>query len=54
MEFKRIESYSSLQQALKSSKRSYLLIYKSGAEQSECAFAKKNKSQYLSDIIFGG
>jgi len=39
MEFKRIESYSSLQQALKSSKRSYLLIYKSGAEQSECALA---------------
>ena len=39
MELKKIESYYALQQALRGSKRNYLLIYKSGAEQSECAFA---------------
>ena len=39
MEFKEVDSYNELQQKLKSSPKSYLLIYKSGAEQSECALA---------------
>jgi len=43
MEFIRIESYPALQQALKSSHRSYLLIYKSGAKQSDCAFDSLQK-----------
>jgi glutaredoxin-like YruB-family protein len=53
MEFKRIESYPALLQALKESKRSYLLIYKSGAEQSECAFANlQNIAIETSEIQF--
>ncbi|HSH53005.1 MAG TPA: glutaredoxin domain-containing protein [Bacteroidales bacterium] len=43
MEFKKIESYPALQQALKRSKKSYLLIYKSGAEQSDCAITNLQK-----------
>jgi glutaredoxin-like YruB-family protein len=43
MEFKEVESYNELQQTLKSSPKSYLLIYKSGAEQSECALANLQK-----------
>jgi len=48
MEFKRIESYSALQQALRGSKKNYLLIYKSGAEQSECALANLQKVEVKS------
>jgi glutaredoxin-like YruB-family protein len=48
MEFKRIESYSALLQALRGSKKNYLLIYKSGAEQSECALANLQKVEVKS------
>ena len=37
MEIKNINSYQELQQTLLKSKRSYLMLYKSGSEQSECA-----------------
>ncbi|MEE4198754.1 MAG: glutaredoxin domain-containing protein [Bacteroidales bacterium] len=39
MKFKEIESYQALLQELPKRNTSYLLIYKSGAEQSECALA---------------
>lgn len=43
MNFITIESYPELQQALNNTEKSYLLVYKSGAEQSDCAF--KNLKQ---------
>ncbi|MGM0407229.1 MAG: glutaredoxin domain-containing protein [Bacteroidota bacterium] len=53
MDFKTIESNIELQQALNNSDKSYLLIYKSGAEQSDCAY--KNLQQIesnASDVKF--
>ncbi|MFO7843515.1 MAG: glutaredoxin domain-containing protein [Bacteroidales bacterium] len=53
MDFKSIESNTELQQALNNTEKSYLLIYKSGAEQSECAFANLQKVETnISSIHF--
>lgn len=44
MEMKRIESFKDLKSNLKHEKRTYLLLYKSGSEQSECAFREFSKA----------
>jgi glutaredoxin-like YruB-family protein len=43
MEIKNIHSYQELHQALSTSKKSYLLLYKSGSEQSDCALSNFKK-----------
>ena len=43
MELKSIHSYHELQQVLSKSKKSYLLLYKTRSEQSECAMANLKK-----------
>ncbi|MFP4024519.1 MAG: glutaredoxin domain-containing protein [Thiohalospira sp.] len=51
MKFKKIQSFNELQQALTSSNKSYLLIYKSGAEQSDCAFINLQKVEFKSQDV---
>ncbi len=53
MEFRRITSFNELQQALRNRSKSYLLIYKSGAPQSDCAFTNLQKVEVnLTDVQF--
>ena len=44
MKMQHIGSYSELEQSLKKAKRSFLLLYKSGSEKSECARANFNQA----------
>ncbi len=43
----RIESFKALQEALVQQKRAYLLLYKSGSEQSECALKNLNETMSM-------
>ncbi len=51
MEVKNIHSYQELQQALSLSKKSYVLLYKGGSEQSECALNNFKKVEIESGDI---
>ncbi len=43
MALKTINGWNDLQESIKNSKRAYLLLYKSGSEQSDCAYENLNK-----------
>jgi len=47
---KKINSYSSLLETLKAHKKTYLLLYKSGLEQSDCALTNLEQTQEIAGI----
>ncbi len=51
MDIKNIQSYSNLLDELKDSKKSFLLLYKSGSEQSDCALSNLNNVEINVDEI---
>ncbi len=51
MEYKRIESYQELENSLQEAEKSYLLLYKSGSEQSDCAIDNLQKTKGVEDNI---
>ncbi len=55
MDIKNIQSYSNLLDELKDSKKSFLLLYKSGSEQSDCALSNLNNVEIsVNEVSFLG
>ena len=55
MDIKNIQSYSNLQDELTTSKKSFLLLYKTGSEQSDCALGNLNNLEIsVNEINFLG
>ncbi len=50
MEIKEVVSYNDLQEKLANSKKSYVLIYKSGSAQSDCAYNNIKKVPDVKDV----
>lgn len=51
MDIKNIQSYSNLMDELKDSKKNFLLLYKSGSEQSDCALSNLHNVEISVDEI---